>query len=87
MGVPLVLELDEDVIARLRLRAAAQGMSVEALASAAIAQASMPSREEREEWLRRVRAIRAQSKPSSVPVVDDIRAWRDGRDDEVGEPG
>ena len=86
MGSVLIRNLDDDIIARLKERAAEQGTSLEQYLRERLTEISLPTRER---FLAGARAIRARAKPSAVSVAGDIRAWRDGEDDAgwAGPPG
>jgi plasmid stability protein len=74
MGDILVRKVDDDAIARLKQRAAAEKRSVNELAREAIERAARPSRAE---LLRRAAEIRAMSPYSDVDSTQLIREDRD----------
>jgi plasmid stability protein len=75
MASMVVLNIPDDVLQRFKERARADGKSAEQLAREAIAEKAKPSREE---IIRRIDAIRAQSKRTSgKEIVDSIRRDRD----------
>jgi plasmid stability protein len=81
MASILVRNLDDDVVARLKQIAAERGTSLEQLAREKLAEASHETRHEmKQAWLRRVREIRARTKPGKRTAVQDLRDIRDGRD-------
>ena len=79
MGSVLIRNLDDDTIARLKERAMEQGTSLEQFLRDSITRMAEPSREQ---LLEEIRAIRARMPRTGVSPVEDVRAWRDGEDDE-----
>jgi antitoxin FitA len=77
MGQILVRNLDDEIIERLKARAAREKHSLEQTVRQILADAAKPSTAE---ILAGIDRIRAQSKPSNVDSVTIIRAWRDGDD-------
>jgi plasmid stability protein len=75
MASMVVRNIPDDVLQRFKERARADGKSAEQLAREAIAEKAKPSREE---IIRRIDTIRAQSKRTSgKEIVDSIRSDRD----------
>jgi plasmid stability protein len=75
MASMVVRNIPDDVLQRFKERARADGKSAEQLAREAIEEKAKPSREE---IIRRIDAIRAQSKRTSgKEIVDSIRRDRD----------
>lgn len=78
MGQVLIRNLDDEVLARLRTRAAEKGHSLEAELREILAEAARPSREE---LIAEADAIRAQSRPwrpGEPTIVDMLREDREG---------
>jgi plasmid stability protein len=81
MGQILVRQLDDAAIARLKMRAKAQGTSVEALAREAIQRAAALSGAEK---LELARQMRSEFQALVVPGVEQTPGWvliREGRDE------
>ena len=76
MGQVLVRNLDDTVIERLKSKAAARGTSLEQLAREALAAAAQV--DERQAWVARTDALRAQTPfDPAWDAVAVIREWRD----------
>lgn len=78
MGSILVRNLDDDVIARLKLKAEQRGMSLEGFVRERLTETAAVSREE---FVVLAAAIRARSRPAAMPADADIRAVREGEPD------
>lgn len=75
MGNMLVRNLDDDVIARLKMKAEDRGTSLEQVARDLLTEGSKLTREE---FLRRAEARAARMPPQTTDSTDIIRAMRDG---------
>lgn len=78
MGSILIRNLDDDVIARLKLKAESRGLSLEGFVREALAEAARPAQEEA---LALLAAIRARSGPAAASAAEDVRAVREGEPD------
>jgi plasmid stability protein len=80
MGSMVIRNIPDDILRRFKERAAATGKSAEQLAREAIAEKAKPSREE---LIRQIDEIRAQSKPvdlkTALMIMEEARAERDAR--------
>jgi plasmid stability protein len=80
MGSMVIRNIPDDILRRFKERAAATGKSAEQLAREAIAEKAKPSREE---LIRQIDEIRAQSKPvdlkTALKIMEEARAERDAR--------
>jgi plasmid stability protein len=80
MGSMVIRNIPDDVLERLKEQAKAEGKSAEQLGREALAEKAKPSREE---IIRRIDAIRAQSKPvdleTALRIMEEARAERDAR--------
>lgn len=79
MAQVLVRNLDDEVVERLKARAAKAGRSLESELRGILEAAA---REERDAWVRRAAAIRARTppRPPGMPLAEDlIREDRDSR--------
>lgn len=79
MAQVLVRNLDDDVVERLKLRAAAAGRSLEAELRDIVTAAAEPSQEEVFAALARIRARVRQPGPGEQSVVEMLREDRDSR--------
>lgn len=77
MGQLLVRNLDDDVIAKLKLRASEENISLEQAVRTIL---SDSVRKAKSQALAELDRIRATTKPSSVSSVDLLRTFRDGDD-------
>jgi plasmid stability protein len=80
MASMVIRNIPEDVVDRLKEKARIAGKSTEQLAREALAEKAKPSREE---LIRRMDEIRAQSKPvdleTTLRLMEEARAERDAR--------
>ena len=79
MGQLLVRDLDDEVIARLKRRAAANGRSTEAEHRAILEAAVSSSNKDIAAAARQLRQTVLDGGPDSVEILHDIRAERAGR--------
>lgn len=79
MGQLLVRQIDDDVLAALKERAAAEGKPLERLAREVLGEAARPTRAD---VMAKLAKLRASGTPSDMDLVAAIRA---GRDDEFDE--
>jgi plasmid stability protein len=79
MAQVLVRNLDEDVVERLKARAAAAGRSLEAELREIVSAAARPSKEATLRRLDEIRARTRQPGPGEQSVVEMIREDRDSR--------
>lgn len=77
MGQLLVRNLDDDVIAKLKLRASEENISLEQAVRTIL---SDSVRKAKSQALAELDRIRATTKPSSVSSVDLLRTFRNGDD-------
>ena len=80
MGQMIVRKLDDEIIDRIKKRAKLEGTSAEQIARDVLTRAFKPSREE---LIRRMDEIRAQTKPADLEttlrIMAEARAERDAR--------
>src|SRR6476469_5387521 len=81
MGQMLVRNLDDAVIERLKRKALERGTSLEQVAREALAAAAVDT--DRQAWVARMDALRAESPPSDISSVDLIREMREERDGQL----
>jgi plasmid stability protein len=79
MAQVLIRNIDEQVMERLKARAAAQRKSLEQELRDILAEAAKPSRAERLEEMRRIRAMSLPLPPGAPLAEDLIREDRDSR--------
>lgn len=79
MAQVLIRNIDEQVIERLKARAAAERKSLEQKLRDILAEAAKPSRTERLEEMRRIRAMSPPLPPGALLAEDLIREDRDSR--------
>jgi plasmid stability protein len=80
MGQLTVRKVDEEIIRRLKIRAAEQGRSAEAEHREILKQALLPNRKmDVDEWLRLAREVREQTGPIATDSTEIIRKMRDER--------
>lgn len=77
MGQVLIRNLDDDVIARLKLKAAGLNLSLEQFLRDVLTE---KARADRVEKLQKIRALRESIEPFDVDVVQVVRDGRDVRD-------
>jgi plasmid stability protein len=85
MGQMLVRNLDDAVIERLKRKALERGTSLEQVAREALAAAAVDT--DRQAWVARMDALRAESPPSDISAVELIREMREARDRQLMEHG
>jgi antitoxin FitA len=78
MGQLTVRSVDDEIIRRLKIRAAEHGRSAEAEHREILKQALLPGASW-EEWLREIRQLRDETGPVAGDSTDLIRAMRDER--------
>ena len=78
MGQILIRQIDDDVLAALRERAAAEGKPLERLAREVLGEAARP---DKATLLARAEALRARCKPLPADFFDDLRDERDAEAD------
>jgi plasmid stability protein len=78
MGQMLVRNLDDAVIERLKRKALERGTSLEQVAREALAAAAVDT--DRQAWVARMDALRAEAPPSDTSSVELIREMREERD-------
>lgn len=74
MGQILVRQIDDDVLAALKERAAAEGKPLERLAREVLGAAAVPSKDAA---LKKAKELREACEPLPASFVDDLRAERD----------
>jgi antitoxin FitA len=80
MGQLTVRKVDEEVIRRLKIRAAEHGRSAEAEHREILKQALLPDRRmDVDEWLRLARQVRERIGPIATDSTEIIRKMRDER--------
>jgi plasmid stability protein len=79
MAQVLIRNIDEQVMERLKARAAAERKSLEQKLRDILAEAAKPSRAERLEEMRRIRAMSPPLSPGAPLAEDLIREDRDSR--------
>jgi antitoxin FitA len=80
MGQLTVRKVDDEVIRRLKIRAAEHGRSAEAEHREILKQTLLPnSKLDLDEWLRRAREVRERIGPISTDSTEIIRKMRDER--------
>jgi antitoxin FitA len=79
MAQVLIRNIDEQVLDRLKARAAAERKSLEQKLRDILAEAAEPSRAERLEEMRRIRAMSPPLPPGAPSAEDLIREDRDSR--------
>jgi plasmid stability protein len=80
MGQLTVRKVDEEIIRRLKIRAAERGRSAEAEHREILKQALLPNRKmDVDEWLRRAREVRERTGPIATDSTEIIRKMRDER--------
>jgi antitoxin FitA len=80
MGQLTVRKVDEEVIRRLKIRAAEHGRSAEAEHREILKQALLPDRRmDIDEWLRLARQVRERIGPIATDSTEIIRKMRDER--------
>lgn len=87
MGQLIVRNLEDDVLAALKARAAARGRSAEAKHRAILRAVLSPPEERSEDWFERARVLRERLAVTEGPdTIDLIRADRE-RADDAGRDG
>ena len=76
MGQLIVRNLDDEVVARLKQKAASQNKSLEQMLRESLSDLARPSKDE---LVERARRIRGQGKSTSIDATDLIREDRDSR--------
>ena len=76
MGQLIVRNLDDEVVARLKQKAASQNKSLEQMLRENLSDLARPSKEE---LLKKARRIRALGKSTTLDATDLIREDRDNR--------
>ena len=79
MAQVVIRNLDEEVVARLKQRAAQRKVSLEESLREILTMAARPSREERIKRLREIRAMTPPLRPGAPLAEDLIREDRDSR--------
>jgi antitoxin FitA len=80
MGQLTVRKVDEEIIRRLRMRAAEHGRSAEAEHREILKQALLPNRKvDVAEWLRHAKEVRERTGPIATDSTNIIRKMRDER--------
>lgn len=80
VGRLTVRKVDDEIIRRLKIRAAEHGRSAEAEHREILKQALLPDRKvDVEEWLRRARDVRERTGPMATDSTEIIRKMRDER--------
>ena len=80
MGQLTVRKVDDEIIRRLKIRAAEHGRSAEAEHREILKEALLPRRRmDVEEWLRLARQLREQTGPMPTDSTEIIRKMRDER--------
>jgi plasmid stability protein len=80
MGQLTVRKVDDEIIRRLKIRAAEHGRSAEAEHREILTQVLQPDRKVNvEEWLRRAKEMREQTGPMATDSTEIIRKMRDER--------
>jgi plasmid stability protein len=74
-----VRKIDDEIIRRLKIRAAERGRSAEAEHREILKQALLPEKKNVDEWLRRARELRERIGPIKTDSTDIIREMRDRR--------
>jgi plasmid stability protein len=80
MGQLTVRKVDDEIIRRLKIRAAEHGRSAEAEHREILKQTLLPSRKvDVDAWLRRAREVRERTGPIATDSTEIIRKMRDER--------
>ena len=79
MGQLTVRKIDDEIIRRLKIRAAEHGRSAEAEHREILKQALLADKADVEEWLRRAKALRERIGPIATNSTEIIRKMRDSR--------
>ena len=80
MGQRTVRKVDDEIVRRLKIRAAEHGRSAEAEHHEILKQALLPDRKmDVDEWLRLARELRERTGPMATDSTEIIRKMRDER--------
>jgi antitoxin FitA len=80
VGQLTVREIDDEIIRRLKIRAAERGRSAEAEHREILKQALLPEKKRNvDEWLRRARELRERIGPITTDSTEIIRKMRNNR--------